>query len=351
MSRDYGAIGACGDVGQPECCGTGDELPCDQIEVYEWHNVEVGDQIVVFDTTNPYENGGETRTVDAVGAADTDGLVVITLNQSLEKSYWRSDRYEPDPPSTDPYQPTFNNLQSAGIGVISDCDQDDNQVNGLGLCFFRADLRGVERPYADAFTEVFAPMKGMGALPHLGDAWFTWALDPDSPTFVFQSLSGTWFENLSGNYFHLIGANGDLLFDYHGITDRFVNMTYIFRGSNEIVGLLDGRSWAEIDNLTRTAVVHEVGHQFHTNPCATDDLGDPDPHDLRDSWCQAIGGECGPGAFVPQGCIMNQGVTDDDWDTTYRFCVEDLFLGDPTCDEPQPGEPRAGAIRTTEGPL
>jgi hypothetical protein len=96
------------------------------------------------------------------------------------------------------------------------------------------------------------------------------------------------------------------------------------------------------DLLLQRAIVHELGHQFHSPSCIT---GGHD--DTRK-------------AANPQSttyvCVMNHAtVAKPDMAAAYGshpgFCVNELTLGDPTCPAPGPGEVRQGPARGTFDPL
>ncbi len=360
--------GTCG-AGHPKpCCGDAGALPCDQVKVYEWTNVAVGDEVAFFDEEYPYEDGrAEVKTVLGTGSS-TDGLRAITLSGSLSRNFLAATRTE-DPP----YQPTFDissdgKRHSAGFGVISGCDLVSNQINAADSCFFEGDLRGIERPFGDAFVEFQAPRDGMNAVPYVGEEWFNY-LDLTWLT----RLSHTWFKNYeliptrssqeSGvgssripsrhNYFHVLGTsaqwevkpNGNTTY-YLGQTQLAYDFSFLFRASAERVVVANGGSDPQKDSLCQRTAVHELGHQFNVNGC----IQPPGtPHDSRPSWCDEVGG-CEPGAVSPQKCVMDiTAPINDRWDESNRFCKQDLFLGDPTCSQlPNPPET---TIRGQEDPF
>ncbi len=100
------------------------------------------------------------REVMTVGAADSDGLRVLTLDSALDRPFLASPWWEPN--SGGDRQPLFcdeqtGNCAVSGFGKVSGCDLDWNQLNAIDSCFFNVDLRGVERSVGDAFVEFFAP--------------------------------------------------------------------------------------------------------------------------------------------------------------------------------------------------
>lgn len=194
----------------PDTCG-GVNLPCDQIRVYEWANVEVGDWIVVFDEWAGAEEFSffferllPVREVMTVGAADANGHKILTLDSDLDRPFRASPSVLEDPgdPGNDVRQPVFCDddgvCHVSGFGVVSGCDLDWNQINGAGSCFFNVDLRGVERSFGDAFVEVHAPRNGRNLLPFLPRNWMNWAIDygsPDpEPPLPIDFFSIIWFK-------------------------------------------------------------------------------------------------------------------------------------------------------------
>jgi len=139
------------------CAGAG--LPCDQIRVYEWTNVQPDDWIVVFDEWAGaeeflffFDRLLPVRQVLTVGAPDDDGLRVLTLDSALDRPFLAS------PSELDPggdRQPLFceenwENCHVSGFGVVSGCDLDWNRdrlmflqrrPTGRGAVFRRC-LRG-----------------------------------------------------------------------------------------------------------------------------------------------------------------------------------------------------------------
>ncbi len=350
LSRNYGATGHCGGAGQPNCCGAGDELPCNQIEVYSWANIGQDDNIHVFDEVQTFEKSSpDVRRVLSKGP-DANGVQILTLDSPFSRSYFAAQIT-----ATTPYQPTFapgsdGKRHGAGLGVTEGCDIDANQINSPTSCFYQADLRGMEAAYNDAFVEVFAPRSGMNAMPYIGEEWFnlfsaSWELN----------LSQTWFANMlptppipppPHNYLHAIGASSQWktvpLGRQWTLGGSWLDWdtTYLFRGSAEAVAYTDLTK----DRLCQHTAVHEFGHQFNVNGCTP-----PDNHDTRPAWCE-VTGYCGPGALVPQQCVMDSSAPKPDrWDPVNRFCVDDLSLGDENCQSP--GQDRTKtAIRTQVDP-
>jgi len=332
-----GTMCVCTPSSKPACCtGPPPALYCNQIVAYEWQNAAENDQVAVFDEVFTYETVREPRAVTAVGTPDaTEGLIVLTLDQGLSLAYLRSSRT-----LSTPYQPTFSNLKSAGYGVISGCDPSSNQINAANSCFWEGDLRAVEKAFGDGFIEIVSPRSGMSTVPLVGSPWFT-----SPPELGLTFFSGTWFRGWDPDldYFHLIGANRDVFITRYGLANAHYNYVFVFRNSIWLQGMSEGKSDVEIDNFTREVTIHELGHQFKVNECTTGG------HDSRNAWCEAEG-SCGPGGTAPQPCVMVPHPEQSVWDSVFRFCAEDLFKGDPTCPDPQPGEPRAGAMRTVSDP-
>jgi len=340
----------CGHDGYPACCGIGNALPCEQIEVYDWQDAQINDTIAIFDESAPYPDfGGEERLVLDIQSGSESFTKILTLEVALSQPYVASET------DANTHQPTFANHHSAGYGVISGCDLAPNQLNASNSCFYQVDLRSVELAYNDAFVEMYAPRDGMSAVPLLAESWFN-----ELNNVWQQDLSSIWFNNLvpygqmavlpldpgvpkatlpaPHNYYHAIGASSQWKpvpegRAYRlGITWAPYDATYLFRGSAEVVA--SGQSDMEKDRLCQHTAVHEIGHQFWVNGCVADGRG----HDMRPAWCDSAGG-CGPGSVVPQACVMDSSAPlTDRWDTSNRFCPQDLFLGDPTCGSPPPDQ-------------
>jgi len=308
----------CGHDDYPACCGIGDGLPCDQIEVYDWLDVSPGDTIAVFDEADCYPHFNEEREVMDIEPGSQPYTKRVTLDTRLTQPYFAS---QVDSARN---MPDFSNYHSAGIGVISNCDLAPNQINAPNSCFYQADPRSTEQAFNDAFIEVSSPRDGMSALPYLGPQWVLAA-----PTVYYQRLSQTWFAHsgTTHNYFHLLAGSKDQTdnnVSLWGWTDPDWNFTYVFRGSCEASGTLFSKTAEEVNNFTQDTTVHELGHQWDLNCCSADG------HDTRDAWCQ-VAGECGPGSSDPEKCVEAAGLSGSIWDGVSRFCVDDLFSGDPTC--------------------
>jgi hypothetical protein len=85
--------------------------------------------------------------------------------------------------------------------VLSGCDADANQINAVNSCFFDADMRDMEHPFADASVEVLAQRAGMGALPYV-----SWLSNPSES--VLTNFSDTWWAAVNRglpNRLHLLG--------------------------------------------------------------------------------------------------------------------------------------------------
>ncbi len=352
LYQSYGAPGSCGSGTFPPCCTDPDQLPCNQLKVYDWSIIAQGDAIVVFDEVNTVEAGGETRMVDAV-VDNGDGTKTITLNLPLTKSYYASERTGLPP------MPTFSatdtdTAHSGGIGVIASADLqvydvDPNQMNGPHAAFYDADMGNAENPYGDANVEFLAPRDGMGVLPFLPEAWFDWASTFDLIASPLCRLSQVWFKNflagsgspptdLPHNYFHLLGVSFSTQFD--GTTLSSGDWSYVARGNMEA----RGQSPVELLNGSRWVVVHEFGHQFDVNYCSSDD----GCHDSRNAWCATVGNCALPSGSPTQICTMNGLYETNSYNTNgvARFCEDDLVSGDPNCG----GSINPGAIRTDQDP-
>jgi hypothetical protein len=350
LYQGYGTPPNCGIGGYPDCCGQGGQLPCDQIRVYDWANVSVGDTIVVFDATHPAENGGETRTVQTSDPG-LNNTTILTLDSPLTNSYLAKTNDNCSPPI-----PTFeittlpdNKGHSGGVGVLSNCDSDPNQINASNSCFYDADMRDIEQPFDDAFVEFFGLRGGMNALPYVSESFFAASDDLSKARFSqiwfnhFQNGGGTPPIDQAHNYFHLIGVTK------WGTTGGYSHSDYDF--SYSFIKGLEAFFPDLMDRwLAGMAVVdHELVHQYDTNRCTT--LTDCNPpysprghHDYRGWWLYG-----GTGCPAANPCLMDpQGGNMTDF--TNRLCVEDLLLGDPNCPDPVPPAPRDGAIRTEFDP-
>jgi len=339
----------CGHDDYPPCCGL-DGLPCDQIEVYAWSNVAEGDAVYAFDEFNTYPDCAEYRIVTDVQTSPTIYALLLTLNEPLHRCYRSSTvdetRGEPD----------FNNTHSAGIGVVSDCDVAASQLNAPDSCFYDADMRGIERPFNDAFMEVVALRDGTSTVPFLPEPFLTKSTEV---TDYQHSFSRTWFAHwtvdpaddfrcVPNNYFHLIGAPKGLL--RAGFTRADANSSFVLVKSIIDISPPPGTPF---DHFVQTVTNHEIGHQLDVNPCVCD------LHDRRDSWCETLG-DCGvSGLTQPVHCIMN--VVDDldanRADGVEHFCAQGLLHGSPGCSalECEPDDIRSfnaghGAIRTMPEP-
>jgi len=324
---------------------------CNQLLVYEWQNAAAGDQVAVLDEVFTYETAAESRTVTAVGDPDGSGQRIITLNSGLSLAYLASLSTE-----SEPFQPTFGlgadgQRHSAGFGVISGCDLTPNQINQVGSggtlpsCFYDPDMRGIERPFGDAFVEFKAPRDGMGAVPYISETWFT---QYGTGTHL-SDLSETWYEHYSGsardvrtNYFHLIGATKLMIGSTFvlGGSWRSQNWSYMFEEGLEEYGGLHGGDFRQTGYLSQYTTTHEFGHLFGVNEC---DGGNG--HDARNAWCTD---HCEPGVVQMRNCIMAPATSIEptDWDGYDRFCKEDLFLG---CGGSS--APREHAIRIEDEPV
>lgn len=302
------------------------------------------------------------RLVVNVSAEDQDGLCVVTLDSDLNRNYLAS-------PTSDDDQPVFGEEDSAsfhasGFGVVQSADGllhdcGSNQINDEGSCFYAADLRGLERGFADGFVEAVAPRAGMSVLPFLSEEWFNWEElydpNPGEPE-PLDAFAWIWFDHRSDgphNYRHLIGASSSLA--RYGVTDmQGYHYSYVFREAIETKGESEEppRTPQEIHHHTQDTGVHEMGHQFDVVACS--DGHHDDEMDPVVAWCEAQG-VCPADAASPELCEMNtgdiRGEYDQAWDPVMEFCEHCLFLGDPNCAELPPGGVTDGAIRTEDDPL
>jgi hypothetical protein len=317
---------SCGGAGQPPCCGTAGQPPCNQIVVYDWTNASDGDTIVVFDETQTYESGGETRTITAI-AHNGSGLKTLTLNAPLAHNYLASGDDGQNPP-----HPTFANGHSAGFGVTHSADgqvtdPSANQLNGPGSAFYDADLRDVKQPFTDAYVEVLAPREGMGAVPYVGPATGIYASGSAGRS-LRAFFSSAWFQNgpIEGNnYIHLVGVCGEDAGLLGGDTLPEDKESMIFvetwqkKYPNPAVAAM----------VIRAATDHELVHQFYVNACAVAEdcskQAAANHHDFRPRWTATTAG-CPAANANP--CLMDP-AGGDRTGATNRLCKEDLLLGDP----------------------
>jgi hypothetical protein len=353
LLNSYGAAGACGSP-MPNCCGTGLELPCNQLLVYSWSNVVSGDSIVVFDELTTAEAGGETRTVQAV-ADNGDGSKTITLDTPLTKSYHASNHTGLPP------MPTFSasapdTPHSGGIGVVSDCDSAPNQINFLGSCYFDTDLRDIEQPFDDGYVELLAPRSGMGALPYIDSSVFSFStLDLAN---ALAHLAKIWFSHCGGgadwrcgpnNYLHALGVSQSASGGYLGLTLPALHETFVFVNT---IQTDPQRTYFSQQSTTE----HELAHQFVLNPCASDCGG----HDSNLAWCDSTNHCERVGGTDPIRCLMNEySSVSDDEDGINRFDTTDLLDGiSSSCTvpctfpnaDPITYTPPAGSIRQNADP-
>lgn len=343
---------------------------CQQLVVYDWHNVKKNNQIVVFDRDNPAENGGEVRKVTKIANGPVNGTKTLTLDTALTKTYLASTFVD----SQGKPQPNFDNMNSAGIGVISGCTS----------CTFDADMGQMDLAVADACVEYVRQSSGEGALPYIGTKWFDDPInrEADLPD-PMQLLSETWFYNwyppaaaveplppAPHNYLHLLGASTKT-----GEAGRALVLGYdaafVFRGTIEMIR--DPQTRRKLTSLQVTrfcqhTTVHEFGgHQFHANACAPSSLG---WHDQRRAWCSFLPPPpppsgpnphaCPEGSESPKNCVMwpgSQNTIAQQTDGVSRFCIEDLFLLDPMApcvteidQEPIPIDPEETSLRTFHDP-
>lgn len=217
-------------------------------------------------------------------------------------------------------------------------------------------MRGIEKPFGDAFVEVSAPRKGMNAVPFLAPGFFDgYEMAPggicSAPSvrpkqgYNFQpwvDFSAIWFGNAHGpNYFSLLGAGpSEPLKD--GATVCLVcqnqrpmpsvwgntfyspkMMTIDFVGGIEDYCTNSTKTETALQGTTS----HEVGHQFIVN--ASSSSG----HDDRCQWtatgtpdCSVTPTTC---TLADDGCLMNPGR--ERWNLNHVFDHFDLFCGSPGC--------------------
>jgi hypothetical protein len=283
--------------------------------------VAIGDTIAIFDETNSYPFHHEERDVLDVQTSPNPNASIITLDSSLSRPYYSSSKAVNN-------EPDFSNLHSAGIGVISSCDEATNQINATDSCFYDGDMREIEKVFSDAFIELYAPLDGVGAVPTLPEPFFTASVD--EPITAQDAFSRTWFQNWTdyagnpqictpNNYFHLIGASFS---SRAGLAHAWSNTSFVFVGT---IGATASAPGVPFINYVRWVSHHELGHQFELNPCICDF------HDTRAAWCYTHNNCNNPGLSHSVACIMTVITSDDREDGVDRFCELDLFFGTSGC--------------------
>lgn len=226
------------------------------------------------------------------------------------------------------------------------------QINPPNSCFYEGDLTQVEPALDDAYVEYIERSTGEGAVPYVAATWFNSPINSGPLPGPMIDFSETWFYNwyqgvrtdippppIPHNYFHLFGAGVS-----SGSAGRTLPSGYeaafVFLGSIEkIRDPLNNNSpltAQQITSFCQHTTVHElVGHQFNTNACAPS-LG---WHDQRPAWCAQLPAPpppnphaCPPGSASPKNCVMLRGSDNtiaQQTDGVSRFCMEDLYLGDP----------------------
>lgn len=297
-------------------CGTEGYLPCNQIKVYDWSNVMVGDTKVVLDKWITYENGGETRTVTDI-SEPANGTKILTLDEPLTLVYYASSIDASSPP-----HPTFSNGESAGFGVITAgaCDVLTNQINSPISCFYDADMSMIEKTYNDAFVEFYGLTDGMNAVPFLSCDWFDWATFTGIDWIPACRFSQLWFKNKkptspsyyneAQNYFHLIGSS--FMSGINGMSEPESDSIFVFRGTIEN----DCRSnWIQnikcdldsINKCTKETTLHEIAHQFRVNHLCNPSSNH---HCANNAWCGNQGGCCVNSTRGFEWCINHPYIDD-----------------------------------------
>ena len=323
---------------------------CNQVVLYNWANVVKDDVVVVFDELSPYETKGEVKVVADDPVDNGDGTMTVTLDSNLTADCYYRSTVTGTPPDI---YPDFGNGHSAGVGVIHSADLEiydtsSNQINGTGSAFYEADMRAIKETYDDAYVEFVGLRNGMGAVPYLPQSWFDWAFADEQLRIPPALFSHIWFENfipgegtppiaVPHNYFHLVGAS--FVSGMAGASQPVDDYCYIFSGNI----LSYAQTYDQNMHTIRYTDNHELAHQFDVNSCPSSEGGHDTP--IRMAWCWDDN-TCGTGcAECPAVCVMYSSVPNDDAKNgVIRFCVEDLFLGDPNC------ESRPGAIRKEADP-
>lgn len=353
LFQDYGATGDCGGAGQPACCGTGGEPPCNQILLFDTTNVSQGDVVVLFDEDVPFEDVTDTRTISAPPVDNGDGSITITLNNPWPRSVLASNRTLPSG-----QVPIFTNGHSGGLCVPAAGSVESDTV-GLpgafsdGVISYHVPTYGIDGSGTVPFYSPvdFGTVGSEKCEPHrFSVIWFENYLADITP---FACPDGTGYAGaVPNNYVHVIGAkrgaSGDLAQSPVEINTGYLYIDDIVDCCNGVAcpSPTGGCDADKQDNMNREVVHHELAHQFDVNAC----VGFP-KHDGRDAWCGGMGGTCLNPIHMSQECVMNDGIpgtkgTDLLVDGIDRFCVEDLAQGDPTC----VAMPLEGAMRAAEDP-
>jgi hypothetical protein len=194
----------------------------DTVEVQDVSQFQVGNQIVVFDATNP---GGEPTAIDGIDSVGN----LLALHDDLQNDY-------------DAGYPGQGAAVARPADGVYDADLVGRFTDAYGLGTIGKD--------GGSFVEMTILPSGGTATPFEGTF-------PNDPAIV--RYSDVWFENRNKqNYFQVIGASnygalGDQVF---GGTASSKNFCIIF------VGEVDFQF--QVDPLAANAdvTVHEIGHQF-----------------------------------------------------------------------------------------
>jgi len=198
-----------------------------------------------------------------------------------------------------PYLPPafFDDYQQDGDCPNSNLKSENN---------LEAEYRFAKIWYSNHNNKNFRQILGVGNTAQLGDCWTCSGSHPLPQLFGQTELDSDW----------LIGPS-----------------SFIFRGAMEWPCL----SNSQIDNSTRETTNHEIGHQFYVNPtkalfhdtnCSWDKNPNPPACPVNDP------GTCNVSQTV-SGCLMNP--LRDRFDSSHRFCGNDLICGDSGCPNGNPG--------------
>jgi hypothetical protein len=200
-------------------------------------------------------------------------------------------------------------------------------------------------------VEVLAPREGMGAVPYVGQEWFS----APSNVNALLSFHQLWFANKNPqgnprfnnphNYFHLMGASRKNVDQgvLTGYSFDFSDVSFIFLES--IRAGCPSCSGSELVLYGQETVDHELAHQFRVNGC------DSGGHDQNNAWCGDAGGSCVKPALGSQYCLMHSYDSNSNAMRTSgvnRLDCDDLAGQGPSCGIPACAE--GISVRTDTDP-
>jgi len=294
-------------------------------------NVQLNERVALFDTMSPFEGPHDEACVAGLADETNDQVSAVTVLLGLPNCPGGNGLTRAYGTSVDAQGWTFApGTRSAGLGVIASAtgvpyNTARNQINTANSAFFDIDMRNVTSPFDEAYVEFVAPDAGAGAVPFISSTAFSRLQIAGRSRF-----SRLWFDHyqqqpgydppgdVPHNYFHMIAAAA--YGDFTGLEQSFWDWAFVFQGTIE--NLVTDPTLRR--NLQQTIASHEAAHMFDLNFCQTLACGPYPQHDER-SWWRFNS----PGCANPNACLMQPdgGIPSD---AIQRFCLQDLFLGDPT---------------------